>query len=412
MACIMAFAGCRETFDNELIVTDKGFEVKADVIWSSDYMAYTLNLLLSEGEEGECTFSYVIDSDHSLRLQSTDGEAVEAEHKMTLSSKTPCCFILPAMVPDAAHSISMEFTKEGVKRSYTVGLPDTSQNAVGIRMDTSAELDFSRVILTNLMGASVTTYNVTFSLDGELLTGIKYMSNTFEGSMDIDFARSESYTFELPYIVAGQHQLTVKIKSTLGSESSSVAFTEPQRRQTSLNLSYNSYTGNLMLESDYNPLETEFDITVSATVNGQITYRHKQFLGVAKERTEYFSEKAESTVTVTPGITAVTVDKGLLKGLMDKVFGNTRVDASNFIGNGNARTLHADITSIDLKFTIHSKGDYAGKTVVTLSPTSGRSFPINYRYQGTTWKHGDGYSATFYPTYSVNGKSPSSIHSL
>ena len=41
-------------------------------------------------------------------------------------------------------------------------------------------------------------------------------------------------------------------------------------------------------------------------------------------------------MTVTPGITAVTVDKGLLKGLMDKVFGNTRVDASNFIGNGNA----------------------------------------------------------------------------
>ena len=30
---------------------------------------------------------------------------------------------------------------------------------------------------------------------------------TFGGSMDIDFARSESYTFEMPYLVAGEHVL-------------------------------------------------------------------------------------------------------------------------------------------------------------------------------------------------------------
>lgn len=403
--------GCT-VFDNELAVKDMGFEAKAEVVWNADYMAYTLNLTLLEGQPGKYSLDYLFDSDHSLILKTLDSDDFGSGSAVELKPGNTVSFLLPALRIGKEHCLSLELSLDGTRRTYSLELPDTSQNAVGIRMDTDPKLDFSRVILTNLMGTSVTTYTVTFSIDGEPLDNIKYMSNTFGGSMEIDFARSESYTFELPYIVAGQHLLTVSIKSSLGSQTSGIAFTEPQRKQTSLKLSYNSYTGNIMISSDYNPLGTEFEISVGATVTGQITYRHKQFFGIAKPETVYYSEKAESSISISPGIAAKPIDSGLLKSLMDKVFRNTKNDASNVIGNANNRVLNADINTVDLKFSINSKGDYAGKTNVTITPSYRNEFPITYKYTGTTWKHGAGYMLTIYPTFSINGKAPSAINSL
>jgi len=164
--------------------------------------------------------------------------------------------------------------------------------------------------------------------------------------------------------------------------------------------------------SAHNPLQTAFDITVDITVRGSITYRHKQFIGSASPQTERFTESAQATARLTPGMTASSVDNGTLRALMDKVYSNTRTDASNAIGNGNKRTLHTDITGVELKFTIVSGGATAGKTSVTVSPSGPDAFPIRYLYKGTTWWHSANQAATIIPTYTVNGKAASQIHTL
>ena len=411
LAAWAALAGCSQ-FDSEIAIRDLGFEVSGEIAWSSDYMAYTLRLALSEGDDGQYRFTYIVDDDPLVKLGSAAGGSIDSGTVVSLSAKNQAICILPELSSGSGHTLKMEFSREGVSRRYELDLPDTSQKGIGIRIDTDPGLDFSRVILSNLMGASVTTYNVTFSLDGDLLDGIKYMSNTFGGSMDIDFARSESYTFEMPYLVAGEHLLTIDVRSSLGAESTRMVFTEPQRRQTALSFSYNDYSGRLMLESPYNPLQTAFDITVDITVRGFVTYRHPLFFGIADPSTEYFTVSGEATTRVTPGAAATQIDGGKLKSLMDEVFGNTREDAANVIGNGNRKTLHADITSVSLEFTVHSLGDYAGRTVVTISPTSGSSFPIRYTYKGETWYHSSGFIATYYPVYTVNGGSPTAVSSI
>ena len=95
---------------------------------------------------------------------------------------------------------------------------------------------------------------------------------------------------------------------------------------------------------------------------------------------------------------------------MDKVYSNTRVDAANAIGNGNARELHADITSVELKFTVTSGGATAGRTSVVISPSN--SLPVKYLYKGATWLRSANTTQTISPSYTVNGKSPYLIHSL
>lgn len=404
-------AGCSQ-FDSEVTLRELGFEIGSDIVWNAEYMAYTLRLSLKEGSDGDYLFSYSIDGDALIKLLSTGGGTVESGRELALDGTKPAVYILPGLASDKEHTLSMEFSKDGVSRSYSVKLPDTSQNGIGIRIDTDEALDFSRVILTNLMGPSVTTYNVTFYLDGELLTGIKYMSNTFEGTMDVDFARSESYTFEMPYLVAGEHILKVDVRSSRGSETTRLSFTEPQRRNTALTFAYNQYSGKITLESAFNPLSTSFDVTVDITVKGEVTYRHKQFIGVADAQTETFTKTGEANARVTPGLVATQVDGGALKKLLDDMFSITRTDAANAIGNGNARTLHTDITSVSLKFTVHSLGLYAGETVVTISPSSSASFLIPYTYTGQTWNHDDGYTLRITPSYTVNGQTAGTVRML
>ena len=386
-------------------VCDLGFEVTAETAFSSDYLCNTLSLTLESGTEGEYTLNYVIDNDHTLELSSLRGGSLETGDRIDLSLSNPQVLLLPKTAGGMG-TLVMEFVREGVSRKKAVVF--RTENAVTVRMDTSSDLDFSRVILVNRMGASQTSYEVTFYLDGEKLSGMKYLG----GTMEIDFARSESYTFELPYILTGEHYMKVDVRSALGSESSVVTFREPERKPTQLVLAYNDVTGMITMLSAHNPLQTAFDITVDITVRGSITYRHKQFIGSASPQTERFTESAQATARLTPGMTASSVDNGTLRALMDKVYSNTRTDASNAIGNGNKRTLHTDITGVELKFTIVSGGATAGRTSVTISPSGPDAFPIRYLYKGTTWWHSANQAAKIIPTYTVNGKAASQIHTL
>ena len=98
---------------------------------------------------------------------------------------------------------------------------------------------------------------------------------------------------------------------------------------------------------------------------------------------------------MTPGITAVSFDGGKLRSLLDEVYANAREDAATAIGNGNQRTLHTDITEVTLSLTVHSLGDYEGKTVVSISPAARTLFPIRYTYEGVTWHCGAGTSVSY-----------------
>ena len=395
--------------DREAELRDLSFEVSADVAWNAERLAYTLMVSLADGSDGDYVLHYLIDSDPTAKLLSSGGGTVETGDKVTLSAKAAAILVLPSLPPSSGHSICMEFSREGVSRTVALDLPDTGRGGIGIRLDSSPELEFSRVILTNLMGPAVSTYRVTFQLDGEPLDGIKFLSRTFGGAMDLDFARSESYTFELPYLTCGEHVLRVDIRSTLGSETSQLVFTEPQRRQTALTIRYNHYSGMLTAESAYNPLETAFDFTVDITVEGSVTYRHRLFLGTADEKTETFTASGEATARITPGAVAAPVDGGKLKALLDEVFSHTRTDAANAIGNGNSRTLHPDIDAVTLSLTVRSLGVNAGTTAVSLSPGSGGGLPIQYTYTGTTWSRSSGFVRVVHPSLTVNGRVPSSI---
>ena len=97
---------------------------------------------------------------------------------------------------------------------------------------------------------------------------------------------------------------------------------------------------------------------------------------------------------------------------MDEIYANTREDAANAIGNGNRRTLHADVTSVTLSISAHSLGVYAGKTVVTISPSSGSGLPVRYTYAEQTWLRSRGAVQTVYPSLTVNGASPSAVSVL
>ncbi len=390
-------------------INDMGFEIGSSVVFNSDYLCNTLSLGLKSGTEGDYTLDYVIDTDHTQKLSDLRGGSVDSGDKVDLSLRNPVVYLLPKL-PGEAHKLYMEISRDGVTRRDTVVF--RTENAVAVRMDTSEELDFSRVILTNRMGAAQTAYEASFFLDGESLSGIKYLGNEFGGAMELDFARSESYTFELPYILAGEHTLRVDIRSESGSESTAVKFSEPERKPVTLVMAYNDITGQLTLRSDHNPLPTEFEITIDMTVTGHITYRHELFFGVADPRTEHFTESGQSKIRVAPGSSVASMDGGALKGLMDRIYSVTRTDASNAIGNGNKRSLHCDIGTVTLKFTIASLGATAGKTSVQILPSYSGAFPIRYLYKSVTWSHSANQTQTIIPTYTVNGKSPSLIHTL
>lgn len=161
-AVALLIASCGK-FNGAETVTDLGFEVETAVNFSSDYLCNTLSVGIKNGTEGEYILNYVIDTDHTQKLTTLRGGEIESGDKIDLSLKNPLLMLLPKLARDS-HSLFMEFCRDGVSRRDTVTF--RTENAVAVRMDTSDDLDFSRVVLTNRMGAAQTTYEVSFLLDG------------------------------------------------------------------------------------------------------------------------------------------------------------------------------------------------------------------------------------------------------
>ena len=405
-AALLSLSSCDKLSRTES-VTDLGFELRTEVAYDADYLCSTLSLSLAGGSDGEYTFHYSIDAGATQKLTELSGNAVESGEKIELSRSNPYVLMLPKL--SGSHRLAMELTNGSATRRDTVSF--SAESAVAVRVDAGEGLDFSRVTLIG-RSAQMGTYTVAFSLDGETLQGIKYLGSETGGEAEVDFSASSAFVFELPYILPGEHLLKVTVSSEQGSETTSVTFTEPDRRPVQLDFAYSAITGELTLQSPYNPLPTSFDITVDITVRGSVTYRHKKFIGVSDKTTESFTESGQAKVSLTPGTSAVSIDGGLLKSLMDTVYANTRTDAANAIGNGNKRTLHTDITTVTLAFTIASTGAAAGKTSVIVRPQSSSGFSISYLYKEQTWYRNANTSATIIPSYTVNSQTASSVHKL
>ncbi len=398
------------------------FRFDANIEWDIEFMTNVIDLTLISGNEGDYTLEYkynVSDEiipqpefEDTYKLKDISGNDFDSGGKIFLSQSTATRFILPSIPDGTAESISLT-VKKG-KKSYTrvVYLEDNNKEAFKIDVTCSDKELYSSVRVTSLRVNDGGRYSIAFKLDGTTLSGVTHDGRELDNSMTFDFESQSWYDFKLPYIASGIHTLTVTISTSRGSLDYIVTFTEPYREATSLVMAYNHYNGKLTLASPYNPFNTSFSVSIGITVKGSVTYRHKQFLGIAKEQTEYFTETGESSIRVKPGLTATAIDNGKLKVLMDKVFSNSRTDAANAIGNGNARTVYSDITSVDLKFTIHSEGELAGELPVKITPITSSSFPIRYQYTGDTWNHDTGYNATVKPTFTVNGKSASTVKKL
>ena len=405
-ALALTAASCAK-FNAEEPVTDLGFEVSAEVSYDADYLCSTLALSLVRGTDGEYTLSYCVESAPTQKLTGLGGSAVESGSTVELSRSNPLTLSLPKLA--GGSRVFLEIANGVAVRRDTVSF--SAESAVAVRLDAGESLDFSRVTLVGI-SSRAGAYTVTFTLDGEALQGMKYLGSETGGEAEVDFSRSSTFIFELPYILPGEHLLKVTVSSEQGLEVTTIAFTEPDRRPVQLDLAYSDITGELTLQSPYNPLPTAFDVTVDITVKGSVTYRHRQFIGVADPQTETFTESGQAKASLTPGTAVTAIDGGLLKSLMDKIYSNTQTDASNAIGNGNARTLHADISQVSLKFTIASTGAAAGKTSVIVRPQYASGFTIRYLYREATWSRGANTASTIYPTYIVNGLSPLLVHRL
>ena len=405
-ALSFTIASC-DKFSKTEPVTDLGFEVRTEVAFDADYLCSTLSLSLSQGTDGEYTFTYSVDGGATQKLSELGGSAVESGEAVDLSESNPLVLMLPKL--SGTHRLTMEFTNGSAVRRDTVSF--SAETAVAVQVYAWDSLDFTKVTLIGT-AAKGSTYTAAFTLDGETLAGLKRLGVETGGEVEVDFAENSVWTFELPYILPGEHILKVTVSSEQGSETTSVTFTEPDRNPVQLDFAYNDITGEVTLQSPYNPLPTAFDITVDITVKGSVTYRHKQFLGVADPQTETFTESGQAKASLTPGASVTAIDGGLLKSLMDAIYNVTRTDASNAIGNGNARELHADINTVILKFTVASTGAAAGKTSVIIRPRTSATFRILYLYKEQSWNRGANSTATIIPNYTVNGKTASTVNRL
>ena len=155
-------------------ITDLGFEVATEVAFNSEYLSNTLSVRLESGTEGVYVLNYIIDTLNTVHLTTLKGSEVESGERCDLSLKNPQLFLLPKLSGES-HTLYMEFEREGVSRRDTVTFK--TESAVAVRFDCSEDLDFTRVILSNRMGSSLTAYEVTFYLDGDLLSGMKYLGS-------------------------------------------------------------------------------------------------------------------------------------------------------------------------------------------------------------------------------------------
>lgn len=104
-------------FNSEVTLRDLGFEVRGEIVWNADYMAYTLRLGLERGEDGQYALSYLIDGDPLVSLRTTGGGTLSSGETVELSTRESLVCILPTLSPGEQHSLRMEFTRRGSRGS-------------------------------------------------------------------------------------------------------------------------------------------------------------------------------------------------------------------------------------------------------------------------------------------------------
>lgn len=410
---LLLLSGC-SFFDSGLEVTDRSFEMLHDVEWNTDLMAYTLRLSATGNTASrKFIFRYLIDGSTDLLLCTLDGSSVANVSTVTFEQGIPKLYVLPSLKEGEEHSMSIVLSEGGVERLSEVELPSGDTAPILVDVDADSASEFTRVTVSNPIPGTSPRYALSFLLDDEPLSGVKHLGNPITDAFTVNFALGGSYTFELPYVSPGGHVLSLVVSSSRRSYTHSQGFTEPQRGNTRLVLSYNSFSGNLMVESPYNPTSASFDFSVGITVTGSVTYRHKQGIGVAAPQTETIRLVSSSSATgITPSLMPVSIDGGTLRQLMDQVHEQSRTDAANFLGNANSRECHFTISSVRLDYTIHSSSQSGTLTPVSLEPSLASRMGITYTYAYGTYTAEAGTQVTIIPTMTVNGSAPGSITEL
>lgn len=411
LAAVMALATCCGKFRSEVGVTDSSFEVESTVYYSGDWQRKALSLRLASGTDGDVTVYYSIDGNEDLRLLTTSQKDFASGGSLSLSRKTSQTLLMPNL-PNSGHMLSLEFVKDGVVRSDTLSF--TVSQPLSLSVNARESLAYSRFSVTGQGGRTT----LAFYVDGaeKASTDIKYIdplngtaTETGE-TFEVDFDEYLTWEFELPYLVAGDHTLTVvSTTSNETAESYTRSFTEPTRKAVALKLEHNSASGALLVSSSYNPAKVKFNVRVEAVATGTVTYRHHSFYGNQGRSTQAFSSReyvCDTLVTPTPDDAAMVVDSRVITRAMEECHANWKEDCYKWHCYGkNHKHKYCDITKVTVKITVKSVGNATpGETPVVITPTSGSGLGIRFRYTRDTWYAASGTTKTVPASVTLNGR--------
>ena len=390
-AALLAAAGC-DKFSSRVEVEDTSFEVESSVYYSGDWQRKALGLKLASGEDGSVTIYYSIDGNEDLRLLSTSQKEFESGSSLTLSRKTTQVLLMPNL-SNNRHVLSMEFVKDGVSRSDTLSF--TVNQSLSLFVNPNESFQYTRFSVTGQSGRTT----LAFYVDGSdrASTDIKYIdpsagtaTETGE-SFEVNFDEYQTWEFELPYLVAGDHTLTVtSTTSNETVESYTRSFTEPTRKAVALKFEHSSASGALLVSSSYNPAKVKFNVRIEAVATGTATYRHHSFYGSQDKGTATFTSReyvCDTLVTPTPDDAAMVIDSRIITRAMEEVHANYMEDCYKWHCYGKShKHKYADITKVTVKITIKSVDNATpGETPVVITPTTSSGFGIKFRYTHDTW---------------------------
>ena len=410
--------GC-DKFSSRVDVTDSSFEVESTVYYSGDWQRKALGLRLASGEDGRVTVYYSIDGNEDLQLLNTSQKEFASGSTLELSRKTTQTLLMPNL-SNNRHCISLEYIKDGVSRTDTLSF--TVNQSLSLFVNPNETLRYTRFSVTGQSGRTT----LAFYLDGadKASKDIKYIdpangtaTETGE-SFEVDFDEYQTWEFEFPYIVAGDHTLTVtSTTSNETVESYTRSFTEPTRKAVVLNFEHSSASGALLISSSYNPAKVKFNVRVEAVATGTATFRHHSFYGNQGKSTASFTSReyvCDTLVTPTPDDAAMVVDSRVITRAMEEVHANYKEDCYKWHCYGNNhKKKYADITKVTVKITVKSVGNATpGETPVVITPTASGGFGIRFRYTHDTWYNDANTTATANAYVILNGHPSSWSSSL
>ena len=410
LALLAAAGGC-DKFESRVDVADSSFEVESTVYYSGDWQRKALGLRLASGEDGRVTVYYSIDGNEDLQLLNTSQKEFASGSTLELSRRTSQTLLMPNL-SNNRHCISLEYIKDGVSRTDTLSF--TVNQPISLSVNSSSSLRYTRFSVTGQSGRTT----LSFYVDGsdKASADIKYINpvnNTVTETgtaFEVDFDEYQTWEFELPYLVPGDHTLTVT-STTVGEtvESYTRSFTEPTRKAIALKLSYDRTARALLVSSTYNPAKVKFNARVTAVAKGTLKYREHRGNGVADPTSKSVtgqSYASDTTFCVTPNDAALIMDGHVIAKALDSCHSNSREDYYTFFswGGGGHKTVWTELKSVDITLELKSvDNDTPGETQVVIDPSQSTGLTFPFRYTNRTYSISAGTVKNITASFTLNG---------